>query len=301
MASPAGKTALSGNAARLVVFFSGRLIALLLVLYLAFLFFSNIAEVRRFPWRMNPPVILLSWALLLLEIFLGAFFLRLLLSQIEERISMRKTFRGLALSNLYKYLPGGVWAGLSLLLFLEREQVPRKKILFVTVGYYALGLTGGLMAVAIIGAVGGAGLLPGGVGGSIFILAPLLFVAVPLLLRGVSRFVGVSSLRVDFSMVLVGCFTFSWLLLGFAFSLLARGLSPSVDLDTPSLIGTILVAWLGGIAIFIVPGGLGVREGILTGLLALHLPLPVAAALSLCTRLWTMAADAAAGIIAWRI
>ncbi len=301
MASPAGKKALKGNTARWVAFFSGRLIALLLVLYLAFLFFSDLAEVRRFPWRMNPPVILLSLVLLLLEIFLGAFFLKLLLSQMEERISLRKTFRGLALSNLYKYLPGGVWAGLSLLLFLEREQVPRKKILFVMVGYYTLGLTGGLVAVATIGAVGGVGLPPGGVGGGLFVLAPLLFVAVPLLLRGVSRFVGVSSVRIGFSMVLVVGFTFSWLLLGLAFSFLARGLSPLIAAQTPALIAAVLIAWIGGVAVFIVPAGLGVRESILTGLLSFYLPLPVAAALSLCTRLWAIAADVTAGIIAWRI
>lgn len=278
----------------------GRILALVLVGYLVALFVVNFSEVRRFPWSMNVPMVLLSWGMLVANVFFSAFFLKLLLARLEEPVSYRRIFRGVALSNLFKYLPGGIWAGLSLFVFLERERISRRKILLATGGLYSLSMAGGLVAVVCASAAAGSeGLFRASAG--FLLLPPLLIVTVPVLLRSVSQRLGLPPLKIQFSIALMAGSICAWLFVGLAFSLLARGLSPSIGAETPVLIAALLVAWLGGVAVFIVPAGLGVREGILTGLLSLSLPLPVAAGLSLCTRLWAMAADAAAGIVAWRI
>ena len=79
---------------------------------------------------------------------------------------------------------------------------------------------------------------------------------------------------------------------GVIFHLVLAALTP----NTPPLAATIginAIAWLLGFFAFMAPGGLGVREAAITGMLSLFCPLPVAAASAILWRLLQVASELA--------
>lgn len=77
-----------------------------------------------------------------------------------------------------------------------------------------------------------------------------------------------------------------WLAMGFPFQFLSRAISPQSS--TLSWIGATAIfalAWTVGFVVFITPAGLGVRESILSLLLSTFLPVSVAVSIALISRL----------------
>jgi len=86
----------------------------------------------------------------------------------------------------------------------------------------------------------------------------------------------------------------AWLGYGVAFWALARGILPTSDLSLRVAIGTYAVSYIAGYMAVFTPGGLGVREAVLFGLLAPSLGAEAALALSLGSRLVIMLNQAGA-------
>ena len=92
-------------------------------------------------------------------------------------------------------------------------------------------------------------------------------------------------------LLFVGVGTGVWLIFGLAFYLFINAL---YDVDIVYLLylaGAISAASLIGILAVIAPSGLGVREGFLTLLLAQVMPAPLAAVVSLASRVWVTAGE----------
>jgi uncharacterized membrane protein YbhN (UPF0104 family) len=84
----------------------------------------------------------------------------------------------------------------------------------------------------------------------------------------------------------VGAGLIFWLAMGFPFQFLIRAISPQSS--TLSWIGAAAIfalAWTVGFVVFITPAGLGVRESILSLLLSTFLPVSVAVSIALISRL----------------
>lgn len=105
-------------------------------------------------------------------------------------------------------------------------------------------------------------------------------------LRALRRPGVVLDLRLRDTASFVGLATVNWLVFGVAFYLFIHAVYPLELRYIVFLAGAISVASLAGILVLVAPSGLGVREGILTLLLAQVMPAPVAAMLSLASRLW---------------
>jgi hypothetical protein len=99
-------------------------------------------------------------------------------------------------------------------------------------------------------------------------------------------------------LALVGCML-SWALYGAAFQLLAVGLFGASSGTTPSYIAAFTLSYLIGYLALFAPGGLGVRETVLAGLLvAAGLDVdPNATILVLFSRLWMTLLEAAPGLV----
>ena len=82
-----------------------------------------------------------------------------------------------------------------------------------------------------------------------------------------------------------------WLCLGCAFFLFVRSLTPVPWRDAGLLIACYAFAWLCGFLSFLTPGGLGVRESLLTLLLSLYIPPSQAALVALLCRVWMLSAE----------
>ena len=90
------------------------------------------------------------------------------------------------------------------------------------------------------------------------------------------------------------------------FFLFIKSLAPVSASQLLLVTGTYAVAWSIGILSVITPGGLGVREGILSLLLTSVLPPATATLIALLSRLWTITAELAmtgiaSGLYWWKL
>jgi uncharacterized membrane protein YbhN (UPF0104 family) len=84
---------------------------------------------------------------------------------------------------------------------------------------------------------------------------------------------------------------FGWVVYGVAFSGFVFSLH-SMKLSTiPALTCIFAASYTLGFLFILVPGGLGVREGLLAALLSAYMPLPIATVISLLSRLWFTACE----------
>lgn len=205
------------------------------------------------------------------------------------------------LAQMAKYLPGGFWS------------LPGRAVL-----YHRQGLTtiesSALVLIEVLGLLCGAAIVG-------LLSLPLLLALVPdtgviILVAVAAAVVGLIGLRYLLPRLrgfgaalrrlsvrgfagLVVIYTFNWLVLGAAFGLLTLAVGGAVlPADFAQIIGLHAVAWAIGFVIIFAPGGIGVREAVLTfGLLAfMDAPLPLTA--SILGRIgWTLAELVNMGII----
>jgi hypothetical protein len=89
----------------------------------------------------------------------------------------------------------------------------------------------------------------------------------------------------------LACYVVAALWGGTAFYLMVRSIYPVPLSLLPVLAGIVNVSATVGFLVLIAPGGLGVREGVLAFLLSLYLPAPVAVTISLASRVWLTLAE----------
>lgn len=83
-----------------------------------------------------------------------------------------------------------------------------------------------------------------------------------------------------------------WVYFGIAFLLFVKSLTPAIQLrHLLMVIGIYPLAWSIGFLSVVTPGGLGVREGVLSVLLTLCLPPANATLIALLSRVWVMCAE----------
>ncbi|HLC02299.1 MAG TPA: lysylphosphatidylglycerol synthase domain-containing protein [Anaerolineales bacterium] len=211
------------------------------------------------------------------------------------------------ISQLPKYLPGGIWAFPGRMLAYQRVGVDRiKSIVSVFREVTALFLGGATIALLGLSqglpASGDLRLLLGiGIAGSILVL---LLTQLPWFWRLLSsirvlRSTALPMLEIpdqDVSLVwLPSAFVVScvfWLALGASFRQLVLAINPSVSLSWIGAASLFSLAWCVGFVVVFVPAGLGIREAALAFLLSRFLPEGDALAVALLARLWWMGAEA---------
>ena len=82
-----------------------------------------------------------------------------------------------------------------------------------------------------------------------------------------------------------------WCCQGFAFFLFVRSLAPVPWTDAGVLTACYAFAWIVGFLSFLTPGGLGVREGLLSLLLSSYMPISQATLVALLCRVWILSAE----------
>jgi hypothetical protein len=86
-------------------------------------------------------------------------------------------------------------------------------------------------------------------------------------------------------------YSVSWLLFGLAFLIFIKAMAEASFGMYPSLTGAFAFAFNIGFLALFVPGGIGVREGILVLLLSSLFPVPIATLIALLARIWATAAE----------
>ncbi|HUG40998.1 MAG TPA: lysylphosphatidylglycerol synthase domain-containing protein [Longimicrobiales bacterium] len=200
-------------------------------------------------------------------------------------------------SNLARYIPGKIWQLVGAAELARGAGLSRVVVLSSMMVHVGLSLLSAAAVSAVAMAAWDAVPLPTLplallAAGSVFLVHPRVIDAG---LRLVPRVFHDDLLRWNGrwtdGLVLLALSVVSWILYGLAFVLFLDAIAPVQAGAILPLTGINALSFLAGYVAFLVPAGLGVREGVMAGLLRPLAPAGVAAVIAMVSRLWTIAAE----------
>lgn len=274
---------------------------LLILIPIGFVIFSLITNwqaMRTYTWQIHFAKLGLSLLILLIAFTLLPLASQRVLAGLGCSVSYRTAYYGYFVSQLAKYLPGGLWIVPGRALVLQKFKVnPISSSVGTIVETCGLIITGVIMFIPYLLFLSGERFketwyLAGGIVVLILIaLQPKVFNP---LIRWFQARLGHKDVVIKLSWhhlisVLLIDLAF-WCVTGAAFILLTLSIQPLAEhvWFFPSAFS---FSWVIGFLAFLTPGGLGAREGVLTLLLAPFFVAPLSALIVLLARLWWTAAD----------
>jgi uncharacterized membrane protein YbhN (UPF0104 family) len=271
-------------------------------IFYASLIFLVVALIRAdylvVPTIYNYTKLILSLLLLFLGFVLSAVSWARMVHQADYHISFSDGITSLGLSIFAKYIPGKVWVIMGRAEYLAKKyNFPRKDMGSLSLDAQLLALWVALM-LGTIGMISIKSISLYGLSVLILFIILNLFIFTPLLHRVTGKILTrllkreISFPRLSFRKLLgiILWYGMNWGTWCLSFYFLAGSLvEGSVPFSVAFAFG--LAGSIGIIAVF-APGGLGVREGILTGFLTLAgMDLPMATTIGITSRLWFLAGE----------
>ena len=223
-----------------------------------------------------------------------------ILNILSGSVSYRRGLRIFFLSQLGRYIPGKIWTFMGRFMVCQNSAVSRPTVSESILYELMMSITGACVVLALTSAISG-----GRIGHSVQWLQYLIMAAVACFLVRPSFFISMlnsllkkttigqirSAIRSVDLLKYLCMHIMVWILMGYGFFCLTSSflhLPATMSVYFPALF---CLAWLGGFFSILTPGGLGVREGILTYLLAQFVSAPDALVIALFSRLWITAAE----------
>ena len=273
------------------------LIVLIILVFFIRYIYINWTSVSQYQWKFNYPLLSISLILVIANFIFLVQIWKKLFFKMGYFLKFRKAFKIFFYSTMGKYVPGKVWSVLGAVYLCEKEGIPPKVSGTAAVLFQALNMIAGLLLVVL---VSGTKFL-GGIPKILYLplaMILIIFIYPPLMEKVLNAFLKLLkrepikiglSFRHNLGFTLL--FLLSWCVYGVAFNVFIRSLTPySYDLMLFIASAFVLSYVIGFLSVFI-PGGLGVREGILVLYLSNYFPLPVATLIALLSRLWMTAAE----------
>jgi uncharacterized membrane protein YbhN (UPF0104 family) len=255
------------------------------------------SSITAYDWTFDAEWLALSAAVFLLFYFTQAAGWWLLLRGCGARSPFWPTASVWGKSILARYVPGNVFMFVGRGMMSHSQGLAIERVSAAMVYEQALGICSALLAVAVLFPFWE--YRPG--------LTALSLIAIPVLvalmhprlfgpLAGrVLRLLHRPALEVTLGfravLALLGFFTAAWFIAGFGAWLLARAVTGLGVASLPIVVVAYAFAYVIGMAAFVFPSGIGVREAVLTASLARELPGGVALAWALLLRLWVTAVE----------
>lgn len=230
---------------------------------------------------------------------------RLIIAGFKIEVPYSGAFRVMYLAQLGRYIPGKIWQMVGMVSLAKQIGVPSS----VSLASFALGQIYFLPAAFLL-----IPLLLGDTGkfeqfkiaGDLFYLAAALimafFLVVFIMPRGLNWLLN-KTLKllkrdpVDYNpafgnrSAIFILYIFSWILMGLSFKLFVKAVSPEIEISYPFAAGTYIASYVIGYLSFIAPGGLGVREAVMAGILKSLIPFPSATLIALANRFFITVAE----------
>ena len=277
-------------------------VAIIIAWYIWKTVVANWNQVSAYNWDFDPLFMTLSVLVFTAAYVFLAWVWGKVLTYVEQPVSFRDAWDIYFVGNLGRYIPGKVWtiAGTALM-------AGRRGVCPVTAGTASVFA----QAYSVISSFVFFGFFlifwPNDLPGIGFEwLSLLLFVftvvfmipsnmerAVNFMLRFLCRETVSLGLTVGKASRIVGWYFLSWLMFGAAFWLFVISVTGDRSINPLFLSGAYAVAYVLGFLAFFVPGGLGVREGLLSVLLAAVMPVGVALLIAFLLRLLVTAIELA--------
>jgi len=219
---------------------------------------------------------------------------RAVLLALGGRLTRWQAYRIHMYAALGLYVPGKLVMVAARSLLSAREGVPLRVATLSVMYDIALNLISGALVVPLWLAVSGAG-VPGQYRWASAAVAALgLCLLHPALVERLVRLGGrllgrpleVEGLSYAAILRLVAGYVGVWVVQGAALYLFVRAFHDVPLLYVADCTGMLALALCAGLIVFIAPAGLGVREGVLAGVLSLSMPLPLAAVIALALRVF---------------
>lgn len=270
-----------------------------ILLFLGLYLYRHARELARYELAVNLPSLALASALILGVNFLTPLAWGLILKLfLQTGLCWRESLWIWYLSQVSKYLPGSVWNYVSRAYLCSQCSISTPKAVLSMV----LEILLILLAQATLFLLS----LPfwlGGQGKTLWVLVILptgLVLLHPRVFNGLLGFMARKSgldtppqvsLQPGHVTGMLALYTFGAAVVGIAFFFFAHSLYPLPLHLLPALAGIVTLSLIAGFLAPFAPNGLGVREGLLVLLLSQYLPVPVAAIISLASRLWLTAVE----------
>ncbi len=265
-------------------------------LFLGLLLVRQREQLLAYEWQVRPVRLAASIVLFASVLVASVGIWGRALRQFDVRVPFPVLARIWFLSNLSRYIPGKIWQFVGVA---EMSHAAGVAVLTsITSLLMFMGFT--LVAACLVGAVllPATGSLETWVTG-LRIASPLLLIfAHPRVINGATRLASRITRRplaawsgswLD-GLILVGLCVLEWIGMGVAFALFVGSLAP-VGLEVlPTATAAFALSFVAGYAVLL-PAGLGAKEGALAVLLGGVVPLPVAAAIAVAARVWTVLAE----------
>jgi uncharacterized membrane protein YbhN (UPF0104 family) len=264
--------------------------------------YQNWQLVQQYSWTFDPFSLTVSFACLFFAFLLLPLSTRLTMLMLDHNLPYSLSYRAYFLSQMAKYIPGGIWIVPGRVLVLRQVGVRSvASSLGMFVELYVLVITGLMLFTPYLILQNTVPVwLAAAINVCLLLLLGLLYT--PLVPQLLNRFTWLSSIKFkpDWHLLqLTAVLILFWLLLGTGFFWLIKSLQEGIGIELwlPAA-AAYSSAWVVGFLVFVTPGGLGVREATLAFLLVAFLPLPIATLVALMARLWWLLAEIACVIVA---
>jgi len=287
------------------VFLKFFIVAVILFFFIRYVY-ENWRVVSLYQWQFKYGLLAVSFGLVFLNFLFFIQIWRSLLQKLSSKLPFKKAFKIWFYSNLGKYVPGKIWSVMGMVYMCEKEGIPRAATLSSAILNQLLNIIGGLILVLILS---GTKFLSGM--SKLYYLPLILVFVISLYPRVMEKILnwGLKKLKkepvkinLNFkeNLFFTLLFMLAWGVYGVAFNIFIMSLTDSPLSNWPFLTSIFAFSYIIGFLSIFVPGGLGVREGILVYYLSSYFPLPVATLIALLSRLWMTAVELSGLLVAWR-
>ncbi len=267
----------------------------------AFFLFKQLDQLKAHEWEISIPGLIGSLFFGTVYFLIMAFAWALLLHnmagiKLVTALPTVQAMRAWLLTIMSRYLPGNVWHVISRMAFADKLSVGKAQILSSSTMEQGLAVIGAMLIAAVSLPFWPLAAIPQAWVPNFILLTCLFLLGLavlhPRILGPIIRWAAFRLHRPEldwqFEYRTIIQFVFIYALAAFSAGLalvaVMAGLGEFRATDMIFIIGSSALAWVIGYLSFITPSGLGVREGVLTALLVLVYPLPIAIVASLLFR-----------------
>jgi len=289
-----------------------------IVLYVVYQKLSeNWAEVVNYSWTLNFPLLIFSIIIHLLTFLLFSKVWCILIRAFGYDVPLKYAFKISYITNLGRYIPGKIWPVIGMVYLAKKininEEVSITSWIVAQIFTIPPSLLAGFMCIVISPEIMTSDILQFlnfwvYLAIAFIIVFSILIIVIPnkilslfnILLKKIGRQEIHFKISIKTALAVYLGYTICWLCYGAAFWLFISSITGNQSLPVLPTVGSFILAYQLGYLAFFAPGGIGVRELVLTAILTPYLG-SITAGIAIAARLWNMVVEIIAATIAWFI
>lgn len=235
--------------------------------------YANFDKIKDYDFQINYKYFFLSIITMTISMIFPVYGWKFLLSSLNANISFVKAMKIWFISNAGRYLPGKVWQIAGIVYLGSKENIEKKTLLqSIIYSQVVANFQGIIFAVILFG---------GKINIPIWVIIPILLSSILIMIPKILNYIlnttilkimkktplttsiSVKNMSIYFILQLI-----NWFLMGFAFYIFINAFQIVSLFQNAQIIIFLPACWTIGLLALFAPGGIGVREGILTTLLS---------------------------------